>query len=171
MAKTNPRAAGALISKLARSAGEVGVLSDSDIARLGGEESFKARLERFALLSTSPQKITDEDIASAQELAQNMQASASANLNALAASQVDSFHSIYGGDKGLIYKQITGADPAKAETETTKTNLKVPLSPEYVEALNWAKDPKNIKDPHWTAVVEKLKAAGVVKPDDAVAGK
>jgi hypothetical protein len=52
-----------------------------------------------------------------------------------------------------------------------KDEVKAPLSPEFVAALNWAKDPKNVQDPHWKAVVEKLKAAGVVKPDDAVAGK
>lgn len=138
MAKDNPRAAGALMGKLARAAGEVGVLSDQDIKRLGGSEALDERLKRFISLSTSDQKITDEDIRSAQELAQQMQSSARENLGALTDQQVTSFVSIYGGDRDEAYRKITGMDPPKAEAPVVATQeqgLQVPYSPKYTEEL------------------------------------
>lgn len=138
MAKENPRAAGALMGKLARAAGEVGVLSDADIKRLGGSESVQARIERFSLLSTTDQKITDEDIRSAQELARQMQTSARDNLNSLTDSQVTSFVSIYGGNRDDAYRKITGMDPPKADApkeESTSAGLQIPYSPKYTEEL------------------------------------
>lgn len=110
MAKTNPRAAGALLGKLARAAGEVGVLSDQDIQRLGGSEALQERLERFIQKSTTDQKITDDDIKYAQELANVMRAGTKQRLDQIAADHVNRYRSIYGGDEGQVYKAITGRD-------------------------------------------------------------
>jgi len=115
LAKNNPRAAGAIVGKLARAAGEVGVLSDSDISRLGGSQSVQERLERFSLLSTSNQKLTEEDIRSAQELAAVMSESAQGNIDDLAERSVTSFTGIYGGDPEDIRVKITGRKGAPAQ--------------------------------------------------------
>jgi hypothetical protein len=110
MAKTNPRAAGALLGKLARAAGEVGVLSDSDISRLGGSQAISERLERWVGLSTSPQKITDDDIRSAQELAKAMKETATAQKRSVVDDSVARFSTNYKVDQATAHKLLTGQD-------------------------------------------------------------
>lgn len=173
MAKENPRAAGALMGKLARAAGEVGVLSDADIQRLGGSEALDERLKRFALLSTTDQKITDADIASAQQLAKAMQASARSNLDSLTEDQVSSFVSIYGGTPEEAHVKITGRAKQKPEEPAAGGPGQggTPLSPKNIAALEWARDPKNVNDPHWPEVVAKLKRLGVIGLEQQTAGK
>jgi len=128
LSKTNPRAAGALVGKLARSAGEVGVLSDADISRLGGSQALDERIKRFVGLSTSDQKITDEDIRYAEDLASVMESKASESLVGLEDEAVTSFHAIYGGNPDEVRTQITGrkagsktAPPPAAEPDSVKS--------------------------------------------------
>ncbi len=148
MAKTNPRAAGAVVGKLARAAGEVGVLSDADIQRLGGAQSLQQRLERFVGLSTSDQKITDEDIRFAQELARTMGVSAEANLEGLANSAVGSHTSIFGGDEDATYNQITG--------RKRKANA-APVAPATAPAVTPDKDPDAMSEAELDAEIARMK--------------
>jgi hypothetical protein len=147
MAKTNPRAAGALLGKLARAAGEVGVLSDSDISRLGGSQAVAERIERFTLLSTTDQKITDDDIRYAQELARAMKETATAQKESVVADSVSRFSTNYQVDPKKAHKLLTGQDPQKP----------APAANDDDAAVKWASDPANAKDPR---AIEILKLNG-----------
>jgi len=69
-------AGSALKRAAARAAGEVGVLTDADIAQFGGLQSIQNRIERWGQLAATGQQLTGDDLNEFEKLATAMKTAA-----------------------------------------------------------------------------------------------
>lgn len=119
LAKTNPVAANNLASRLARVAGEKGILTDSDLERQGGSAAFQDRLNRYIQKSTTGQALLPEDIKFANEFAEIMGRANSQQKARITERNVQQFTRAHKGDFKENYGMITGydwKDPDPAQT-------------------------------------------------------
>lgn len=109
LSKTNPTAAGALGSRVARAAGEKGVLSDMDIKRYGGSQAVAAKLER--LVQTAAEgTMTSDDVGFAQQLADTMKKNAELAKIDIGKKHTSQFTRNYRGNEKENFGIITGFD-------------------------------------------------------------
>lgn len=80
LARTNPIAAEAAKSMMARASGEVGAMTDQDIARFGGSKSFQARAQQ-TLEQLNTGRLTPENQAFLSEVADRMSKNAMDQLH------------------------------------------------------------------------------------------
>lgn len=78
-AKTNPTAAAAMLRSLARASGEVGVLTDQDVAAFGGSQAIIAKMQRAAEKAASG-KLPQADLAFILQLTNAMEKASRANI-------------------------------------------------------------------------------------------
>jgi hypothetical protein len=109
LAKTNPAAAGAIGLKLARAAGEKGVLSDADKRDYGGSQALQDKLARYIQRSTEG-TLTQEDAAFAANFAETMRAASERARSQVTERNIQQFTRNYGGDFRENYGVITGSE-------------------------------------------------------------
>jgi hypothetical protein len=107
LAASNPIAAGAAASRMARASGEVGVLTDHDIARFGGSKAFADRMKAFVQGAESG-TMTRENIAFMTDLAEAMKTNAKTERNKVIQRNVSQYTNIWGGDYASNVADLTG---------------------------------------------------------------
>lgn len=112
IAKTNPAAAGAIGLKMARAAGEKGILSDADKKDYGGSQALQDRIARYVQRAQEG-TLTNEDAAFAASFAQTMREASLRRKKDLTERNVRQFTRNYGGDFEENYAIITGMDYEK----------------------------------------------------------
>ena len=116
IAKTNPAAAGAIGLKMARAAGEKGVLSDADKRDYGGSQALQDKISRYLQRAQSG-TLTPEDANFAASFAQTMREASLKRKQELMERNVRQFTRNYGGKFEDNYDIITGMEyePPKKE--------------------------------------------------------
>ncbi len=174
LGKTNPTAAGALGLKMARAAGEKGVISDADARQYGGSRALMDQIDRYVQRSLEG-TLEHDDVKFASEFAQTMEAVAQRNRAAIMERNVKQFTANYGGDFTENYAAITGVDyepPAKASKPATGdkppsgTAIAAPndapeapaaaVHPQANAAKAWATKNQNSQDPKTRAKAAEI---------------
>lgn len=161
----NPVAAAALPAKLARAAGETGVLTDADMARYGGSQALADSFTRWANKAANG-TLNGQDAADAIEFANLLKTRSQQRLDQIADETVDQFTSIYGGDAKTNFNKIIGAGYKRGKQEGGDSGNKSalgnkpsgPLAPgvsdEQKNLVTWAYE--NPNDPRSAEVLKKL---------------
>jgi hypothetical protein len=115
----NASAANNARSKLARMAGEVGALSDSDIERSGGSPSLRRSAQRFANLQASGVPLTATDVKEMMEIAKIYERNARQNImGAIPGLEKDFIQR--GGIKGSVATSMSAYLPQVKESKANK---------------------------------------------------
>ncbi len=107
MGQENPVAAQSLGARIARAAGEKGVLTDSDAARYGGSAALSDKLNRYVTRSISG-TLTDDDVKFASEFAETMREAGERRRTAITERAVNQFTAIHKGTFNDNYSLLTG---------------------------------------------------------------
>jgi hypothetical protein len=113
LARTNPTATAPFLRRLARAAGERGVLTESDVNAFGGSQAMFSRLERAAS-SASSGLLPPEDIDYALKVAAAMEESSQAGIESMTKDATESVTRNWGGTFDDNYYRLTGRKPGKA---------------------------------------------------------
>lgn len=116
LAKKQPAARGAAVRRLARAAGDKGVLSDKDVDDFGGSDAVLDRLERIATSATSG-TLPEDDAKFLKDIADKIGAASRERLATHTDNEVKRFTKVWGGDYAKNYEMLTGeAPPVKDKT-------------------------------------------------------
>jgi hypothetical protein len=120
----NAAAANSARVQIARMAGEVGALSDSDIERAGGSSSIKERAKRFAKLQKTGVPISDRDIYELQNIALVYEKAARMKLQSAVGSLEEDFVKNYNGVPGAVARKMQAYIPnTNSNQSSTKPNV------------------------------------------------
>lgn len=108
----NAAAANSARVQIARMAGEVGALSDSDIERSGGSTSIKERAKRFAQLQSDGVPLSSRDIQELSEIAELYKRIASQKLGSAISALEEDFVINYGGPRGAVARKLKAYIPS-----------------------------------------------------------
>ena len=126
----NAVSANAARTKLARMSGEVGALSDRDLAAYGGSPAYRARAKRFANLQRTMVPLTPEDIAQLKEIAKIFENSARFNMNNSIAGLEQDFVQM-GGPLGAVQTKMNAYVPKpKSEVSSVQDDMVKVISPQ-----------------------------------------
>jgi hypothetical protein len=116
LARTNPTATAPFLRRLARAAGERGVLTESDVNAFGGSTAMFARLERAAS-SASSGLLPPEDIDFAIKVADAMEQASLTGMESMIKDATESVTRNWGGTYDDNYFRLTGRKPVKAKPD------------------------------------------------------
>jgi hypothetical protein len=110
LSKKQPAARGAAVRRLARAAGDKGVLSDKDVDSFGGSDALTARMERIYETAVSG-TMTDDDAKYLKDVADKINAVSKERLESHKDTEVKRFTKVWGGDYAQNYERLTGEAP------------------------------------------------------------
>lgn len=135
----NAAAANSARVQIARMAGEVGALSDSDIERAGGSPSIKERAIRFRDLQKTGRPLSERDIMELQTIANIYEKAARIKLNSAVGGMEEDFVKNYGGVPGAVSRKMQAYIPDTRPLEQTKPSVVERMGPDgkiYTYKLN-----------------------------------
>lgn len=118
----NPIAANAARTKLARMSGEVGALSDTDLAAYGGSPALKSRAKRFANLQKTTVPLTKPEIAQLQEIVNIFEKSARMNMNNSVSGLEADFLQM-GGVPGAVQTKMSPFIPSRGASKSDSSGM------------------------------------------------
>ncbi|HXI17092.1 MAG TPA: hypothetical protein VNM48_12045, partial [Chloroflexota bacterium] len=105
----NPVAGEVAKGQVARLAGEVGALTDSDLSRFGGSRAIADSISRMITKAENGQ-MEEGDLKALEQAATILEKAAMVNRQAVGKEHSRSFVRINGGDEATVYGQLTGYD-------------------------------------------------------------
>lgn len=137
----NAAAANSARVQIARMAGEVGALSDSDIERAGGSPALKERAKRYSQLQKSGVPLSERDMKELGEIANIYRKAASQKLNSAVQALEEDFVQNYGGVRGVVGVKMKPYIPStssefEVKSKATTVQRKGPDGKVYTYTLN-----------------------------------
>lgn len=130
----NPIAANAARTKLARMSGEVGALSDTDLAAYGGSPAYRSQAKRFANLQKTTIPLTKPEIAQLQEIVNIFEKSARINMNNSVSGLEADFLQM-DGVPGAVQTKIAPFIPSRGAKKSTPAGMVLMISPKGVKGF------------------------------------
>jgi hypothetical protein len=126
----NAAAANSARVQIARMAGEVGALSDSDIERAGGSPSIKERARRFSNLQKTGVPLSQRDMIELQDIAIIYEKAAKMKLNSAVSSLEEDFVTNYNGVPGAVARKMRAYIPATDSTQIERPQTVKRMGPD-----------------------------------------